>query len=85
VANTYTSNYDLAKPAEGDLNWSDELNGNFDIIDTVLKNAIDNITSHESNITPHQTQQLIYLTDPINEITYSFGVSGDHLYYEEVS
>lgn len=36
MANTYTPNYNLAKPAKGDLNWDDDLNGNFDILDTAL-------------------------------------------------
>ena len=41
-------------------------------------------SAHIIDIAPHQTQQLLYLTDPINEITYRFGISGNHMYYEEV-
>ena len=38
MANTYTPKYNLAKPAKGDIDWDDELNGNFDTIDSVLDN-----------------------------------------------
>ena len=38
MANTYTPNYNLAKPAKGDIDWDDELNGNFDTIDSALNN-----------------------------------------------
>jgi len=33
---TYTTNFNLAKPPKGWLDWDDENNGNFDIIDGVL-------------------------------------------------
>ena len=37
MANTYTTNYNLAKPAHGDVDWHIPINGNFDTIDTTMK------------------------------------------------
>lgn len=37
MANTYTPVYNLAKPAQGDLAWDDEINDNMDIIDSALR------------------------------------------------
>lgn len=39
MANTYTTNLSLAKPALGDLNWDDEINSNFDILDAAVKST----------------------------------------------
>lgn len=36
MANTYTTNLNLAKPEAGDVDWDDELNGNFDILDSMF-------------------------------------------------
>lgn len=33
MASTYTANLNLAKPAKGDVDWDDEVNGNSDILD----------------------------------------------------
>ena len=33
---TYTTNLNLAKPAEGDTDWADEVNDNWDILDTAM-------------------------------------------------
>ena len=38
MANTYTTNYNLAKPAHGDINWHIPINENWDKIDTTMKN-----------------------------------------------
>ena len=37
MANTYTTNYNLAKPAHGDVNWHIPINENWDKIDTTMK------------------------------------------------
>ena len=37
MANTYTTNYNLAKPAHGDVNWHIPVNENWDKIDTTMK------------------------------------------------
>lgn len=36
MANTYTTNYNYAKPAEGDSDWDSTLNNNFDLLDADL-------------------------------------------------
>jgi len=36
MSNTYTPNYNLAKPGAWDYDWDDDINGNFDIIDSHL-------------------------------------------------
>jgi hypothetical protein len=36
MANTYTTKLLLAKPARGDLDWDDEANGNYDLLDTCI-------------------------------------------------
>ena len=43
MANTYTTNYNLAKPAHGDVDWHIPINGNFDIIDTTMKDNANRI------------------------------------------
>ena len=43
MANTYTTNYNLAKPANGDVDWHIPINGNFDIIDTTMKDIANRI------------------------------------------
>ena len=43
MANAYTTNYNLAKPANGDINWHTPINGNFDTIDTTMKTISDKI------------------------------------------
>jgi len=36
MASTYTENLNLAKPAKGDVDWDDEVNGNSDILDAAV-------------------------------------------------
>jgi len=43
MASTYTTNYNLAKPAHGDINWHIPINGNFDTIDTTMKDNANRI------------------------------------------
>ena len=43
MANTYTTNYNLAKPAHGDVDWHIPINGNFDTIDTTMKDNANRI------------------------------------------
>jgi microcystin-dependent protein len=38
MASTYTTNYNLAKPAHGDVDWHIPINGNWDKIDSSMKN-----------------------------------------------
>ncbi|NLZ31329.1 MAG: hypothetical protein GX885_11435, partial [Methanomicrobiales archaeon] len=39
MVNIYTTNYNLAKPAHGDINWHTPINENWDKIDTELDKA----------------------------------------------
>ena len=56
MPNTYTPNYHLAKPSQGDVNWDDEINGNFDIIDQVLTQVTTSLGRHAINTdNPHNT------------------------------
>lgn len=36
MSNTYTANLNLAKPAKGDADWDDEINGNADALDVAV-------------------------------------------------
>lgn len=36
MASTYTTNLNLAKPAKGDVDWDDDINGNSDILDAAV-------------------------------------------------
>ena len=55
MPNTYTPNYNLAKPASGDVNWDDEINGNFDILDSTIKLLETILSQHMSDTNnPHQ-------------------------------
>jgi YD repeat-containing protein len=55
MPNTYTPNYNLAKPAAGDINWDDEINGNFDILDSTIKLLETLLSQHMSDTNnPHQ-------------------------------
>lgn len=53
---TYTPNYNLAKPSAFTLDWDDEVNTNFDIIDEILKDLENDLRSHATNTNnPHNT------------------------------
>jgi len=55
MPNTYTTNYNLAKPAQGDVNWDDEINGNFDILDAIIADLEQILENHlTDNNNPHQ-------------------------------
>ena len=52
---TYTPNYQLAKPDRGTPEWDDEINGNFDVLDTTIKGLELVLLSHTNNTNnPHQ-------------------------------
>ena len=53
---TYTVNYNFIKPDRGYLLWDDEVNSNFDSIDTELATNASALTAHTSNVSnPHST------------------------------
>ena len=65
MPNTYTVNFNLPKPAKGDLDWDDEYHDAMDTIDAQLKSD-DSLTNHPSNLNnPHNTS-FIQLTDTIS-------------------
>jgi hypothetical protein len=52
---TYTPNYNLYLPSEGETYWDDKLNNNFTIIDSTLHSLQVQINSHELRTdNPHQ-------------------------------
>jgi YD repeat-containing protein len=52
---TYTPNYQMAKPDRGTPEWDDEINGNFDVLDTTIKGLELVLLSHTNNTNnPHQ-------------------------------
>jgi hypothetical protein len=51
AASTFTTNYDLEKPAQGDANWASALNGNSDTIDTQMFVNQTSITNHVADTT----------------------------------
>lgn len=46
AASTYTTNYNLNKPADGDSSWGEALRDNLDTIDTELNVNADSISNH---------------------------------------
>lgn len=44
-----TTNYNLYKPSAGETGWTDSVNANFDVVDTLLKNTIDTKASKGVN------------------------------------
>lgn len=53
---TYTTNLNLIKPSRGYIDWDDELNDNFDILDTSITTNSTDISDHTSNVSnPHST------------------------------
>lgn len=48
---TYTTNYSLTKPESGDTGWADDVNTNFDTIDSQMKTNADAIDTKEDTVT----------------------------------
>lgn len=81
MASSYTTNYNLAKPAHGDINWHIPINGNFDTIDTTMKTISDKIPPGVILMYGAATAPAGWLEcngDAISRITYSklFSVIG---------
>ena len=53
---TYTSNYNLFLPSIGEQGWGDLVNGNFEIIDTTMKELDTRVGTAETNITSLTTR-----------------------------
>ena len=80
MANSYTTNLSLAKPARGDVDWDDEINGDLDTLDTAVG------TEHNSNGTHKNTinigdnansvdKKIVANTGEANEPYLSYDVS----------
>lgn len=62
AATTYTTNYNLAKPGDGDKNYGEALRDNFDTIDTQLKLNADTATDHINDTTDAHNASAISTT-----------------------
>ena len=51
MVNTYTTKLNLAKPANGDVDWHIPINGNWDDIDSMLGPLYEDITSGATDLT----------------------------------
>lgn len=50
MADTFTTNINLTKPADGDTNWGEKLRGNYDTIDTEIASLKNRVTTAEGDI-----------------------------------
>lgn len=75
-AATTTTNYGLYKPAVGDTDWGDLINGNFDTIDTQMKTTADASalnTTHRTDNTQAHSDYLINNGDDATSGTITAG------------
>ncbi len=70
-ATTYTTNYNLAKPGDGDQNYGSLIRGNFDTIDTQLKTNADSTSNHIADTTAAHAASSISATVGANICTTS--------------
>ncbi|TXH10643.1 MAG: hypothetical protein E6R04_04740 [Spirochaetes bacterium] len=70
-ATTYTTNYNLAKPGDGDQNYGSLIRGNFDTIDTQLKTNADSTSNHIADTTAAHAASAISATVGANICTTS--------------
>lgn len=89
-ATTYTTNYNLAKPGDGDTNYGAAIRGNMDTIDTQLKTNADSVSGHISDATDAHDASAISTTVGANICTTSTDVQAyltclDGVYDPEVS
>ena len=82
MSNTFTNNLQLAKPDRGDVDWDDEINGNFDSIDTILsaEHAIDGTHKNLINLgdgANTEDKKIVAHTGETNEPYLAYDVSED--------
>lgn len=70
-ATTYTTNYNLAKPGDGDTNVGSLIRGNFDTIDTQMKTNADSISAHLSDTSAAHAASAVSATVGSNICTTS--------------
>jgi len=82
MASTYTANLNLAKPAKGDVDWDDEVNGNSDILDVAVGQEHYPDGRHKNSITIGDDsntvdKKIVANTGEANEPYASYDVSED--------
>ena len=82
MASTYTANLNLAKPAKGDVDWDDDVNGNSDILDAAVGVQHYADGSHKNTITIGDDantidKRIVANTGEANEPYLSYDVSED--------
>ncbi len=82
MASTYTTNLNLAKPAKGDVDWDDEVNGNSDILDAAVGQEHSADGRHKNTITVGDDsnvvdKKIVANTGEANEPYLSYDVSED--------
>ena len=83
MANSYTSNLNLAKPAEGDVDWDDEINGDLDTLDTVIGAEHNSDGTHKNTVNVGDgansvDKKIVAHTGEGNEPYIAYDVSDDH-------
>ncbi len=82
MANTYTSNLNLAKPAKGDVDWDDEINGNAEILDVAVGIEHGTDGSHKNTVrigdgANTEDKKIVARTGEANEPYVMYDVSED--------
>jgi len=82
MASTYTANLNLAKPAKGDVDWDDDVNGNSDILDAAVGQEHYPDGRHKNTITIGDDsntidKKIVANTGEANEPYVSYDVSED--------
>jgi len=82
MASTYTANLNLAKPAKGDVDWDDEVNGNSDILDAAVGQEHYADGRHKNTVTIGDDsntidKKIVANTGEANEPYLSYDVSED--------
>jgi len=82
MASTYTTNLNLAKPAKGDVDWDDDVNGNSEILDAAVGQEHYPDGRHKNTITVGDDsnvidKKIVANTGEANEPYLSYDVSED--------
>jgi hypothetical protein len=82
MASTYTANLNLAKPAKGDVDWDDDMNGNSDILDAAVGQEHYADGRHKNTISVGDDfntldKKIVANTGEANEPYLSYDVSED--------
>lgn len=64
-AYTYTTNYNLAKPSDGETTWGETYRDNLDIIDSELNSILNSLSTHEADTTAHDASAIVSVAGTI--------------------